>query len=127
VFRELLQHSDDAEARSVEIRFETEKYLSREGDDDSQSDESEQEDLPDLKTAVACGLMYSLMVAFLLYPTITRRSTNGRSRIMAYRSERRIGIDSRRLVPKRSHLSPSPSYVFLADGNPDEEKIGALA
>jgi hypothetical protein len=28
-------------------------------------------------------------------------------------------------VPKRPHLSLSPSHVFLADGNPDEEKIGA--
>ena len=54
MFHELLQHSDYAEAGSVEIRFETEEYLSREEDDDSQSDESEQEDLPDLKTAVAC-------------------------------------------------------------------------
>jgi hypothetical protein len=44
---------------------------------------------------------------------------------MAYRSKRRIGVDSRRLVPKRSHLSPSRSHVFLADGNPDEEEIGA--
>jgi len=52
VFQELLQHSDDAGAHSVEIRFETEEYLSREEDDDTQSDESEQEDLPDLKTAV---------------------------------------------------------------------------
>jgi hypothetical protein len=57
VFRELLQHSDDAGARSVEIRFETEEYLSREEDDDTQSDESEQGDLPDLKTAVARCLM----------------------------------------------------------------------
>jgi hypothetical protein len=57
VFRELLQHSDDAGARSVEIRFETEEYLSREDDDDTQSDESEQEDFPDLKTAVACCLI----------------------------------------------------------------------
>jgi len=43
VFRELLQNSDDAGARSVEIRFETEK-----GDEPKQ-----EEDLPDLKTAVA--------------------------------------------------------------------------
>jgi hypothetical protein len=28
-------------------------------------------------------------------------------------------------VRKRSHLSLPPSHVFLADGNPDEEKIGA--
>jgi hypothetical protein len=75
VFRELLQNSDDARARSVEIHFETEEYLSREEDDDTQSDESEQEDdddesdeseqedLPNLKTAVACGfLSLNLMV-----------------------------------------------------------------
>jgi hypothetical protein len=56
VFRELLQNADDAEARSVEIRFETEAYLSREKGDDVQSDEPERGDLPDLKTAVVCGL-----------------------------------------------------------------------
>jgi hypothetical protein len=50
-----LQNSDDAEARSVEIRFETRAYLSRENGDDLQSDRPEREDLPDLKTAVACG------------------------------------------------------------------------
>ena len=46
MFRELLQNSDDAEARSVEIRFETEAYLSRENGNDLQH-------LPDLETAVA--------------------------------------------------------------------------
>jgi hypothetical protein len=45
---------------------------------------------------------------------------------MACRSERRIGIDSRKLVRRHSHLPLSPSYVFLAEGNPDEEKIGAF-
>ena len=55
MFRELLQNSDDAGARSVEIRFETEEYLSREKGDSPQSDESKQENLPDLKTAVVCG------------------------------------------------------------------------
>ena len=71
MFRELLQNSDDAGARSVEIRFETEEYLSREENDDTQSDESEQEDLPDLKTAVACGfLALDLMGVFLAYLTI---------------------------------------------------------
>jgi hypothetical protein len=73
VFRELLQNSDDARARSVEIRFETEEYLSREEDDDTQSDESEQEDLPDLKTAVACGFPgLNLMGVCLVYLTIAR-------------------------------------------------------
>ena len=58
MFRELLQNSDDAGARSVEIRFETEEYLSREKGDEPQSDELKQEDLPDLKTAVACVFLW---------------------------------------------------------------------
>jgi hypothetical protein len=57
VFRELLQNADDAEARSVEIRFETEAYLSREKGGDLQSDNLERGDLPDLETAVACSLI----------------------------------------------------------------------
>jgi hypothetical protein len=69
VFRELLQNSDDAGARSAEIRFETEEYLSREKG--TQSDEPKQEDLPDLKTAVACGfLSVELMCVYLLHSTI---------------------------------------------------------
>ena len=77
MFRELLQNSDDAEAHSVEIHFESEEYLSREEDDDTQSDESEQVDddpqsddpefeqevLPNLKTAVACGFL-NLMIVY---------------------------------------------------------------
>ena len=58
VFRELLQNADDAEARSVEIRFETMAYSSRENGDDLWSDKPERRDLPDLKTAA----VYSLMV-----------------------------------------------------------------
>jgi hypothetical protein len=54
VFRELLQNSDDAGSRSVEIRFETKMHLSREKGVDFQSDKHEQ-GLPDLKTAMACG------------------------------------------------------------------------
>jgi hypothetical protein len=45
---------------------------------------------------------------------------------MVYYSETRIGIDSRRLVPRLSHLSLSPSHIPSAEGNPDEEKIGAF-
>ncbi len=67
MFRELLQNADDAGARSVEIRFETEAYLSRE-----KGNYRKRVDLPDLKTAVACGFLSALfMTMFLLYPTIT--------------------------------------------------------
>jgi hypothetical protein len=52
VFRELLQNSDDAGARSVEIRFETKEHLSREKGD-GQADKPKQEEVPDLKTAMA--------------------------------------------------------------------------
>jgi hypothetical protein len=45
---------------------------------------------------------------------------------MAYHSETRIGIDLRRLVPRHPYLLLSPSHVSLAEGNPDEEKIGAF-
>ena len=57
MFRELLQNSDDAGSRSVEIRFETEKYLSSEKSDKPQSDEFKQEDLPDLRTVAARGAL----------------------------------------------------------------------
>ena len=74
MFRELLQNSDDAGARSAEIRFETEEYLFRDKRDDTQSaDEAKQEDLPDLKTAVVCSLLrVGVMNGFLLYSTTTR-------------------------------------------------------
>ena len=55
MFREFLQNSDDAGARSAEIWFETKEYLSREKGDKPQSDKFKQEDLPDLKTVVARG------------------------------------------------------------------------
>ncbi|KAI0279555.1 hypothetical protein BGY98DRAFT_1096042 [Russula aff. rugulosa BPL654] len=76
VFRELLQNADDAEARSVEIRFETE-------------DEPERGDLPDLKTAVVHQWTFK---------------NNG----ILFRDQ-----DWNRLK-------------HIAEGNPDEEKIGAF-
>jgi hypothetical protein len=45
---------------------------------------------------------------------------------MACCLETRIGIDSKRLVRRHLHLLLPPSHVFLAEGNPDEEKIGAF-
>jgi hypothetical protein len=94
VFRELLQNSDDAEARSVEIRFETGPYLSQQDGRDLQSDTPEEGDLPDLKSAVACGLIvFTCMTVLIEIYDHSHRSTNGRSRIMGYYSETRIGID----------------------------------
>lgn len=65
VFRELLQNSDDAASRAVEIRFETKEYLDRmKKEKDAPGNEQEQADdvvhelscaegkLPDLKTAL---------------------------------------------------------------------------
>ncbi|KAF8497439.1 hypothetical protein F5888DRAFT_1634399 [Russula emetica] len=107
VFRELLQNSDDAEARSVEIRFETAAYLSRENGDDLQSDKPEREDLPDLKTAVAC-------------PPMDVQEQ--------WHTIQRPGLESieEDWCLNYSHLSLSLAYVSLAEGNPDEEKIGAF-
>lgn len=89
VFRELLQNSDDAGAHSVEIRFETESYLSREKRSDVEPDESLKEDLPNLKTALVHQWTFR---------------NNG----MRFRDE-----DWNRLKK-------------IAEGNPDEEKIGAF-
>ncbi|KAN0125288.1 Protein of unknown function (DUF3684) domain containing protein [Lactarius tabidus] len=88
VFRELLQNSDDAGAHSVEIRFETESYLSREKRSDAVPDES-LKDLPNLKTAVVHQWTFK---------------NNG----IKFRDE-----DWNRLKK-------------IAEGNPDEEKIGAF-
>ena len=55
VFRELLQNSDDASAKTAEIHFETEAYVKRDkgdGQHNSASYGSSGEKLPDLKTAV---------------------------------------------------------------------------
>jgi hypothetical protein len=94
VFRELLQNSDDAGARSAEIRFETEEYLSREKGDDPQTDEPKHEDLPDLKTAVACGFLCAdLMGVSLLYSTITRTGAPMDVQEQRYTIQRR-GLES---------------------------------
>lgn len=61
VFRELLQNSDDASAKAVEIHFETEAYVKRReraGADASNAPavpSGSVEKLPDLKTAIVRG------------------------------------------------------------------------
>ncbi|KAI0046331.1 hypothetical protein FA95DRAFT_1398210 [Auriscalpium vulgare] len=103
VFRELLQNSDDAGARAVEIRFETEGWLARQksqtGPVRSEGTEAvgagqpgigqKHPKLPDLKTALVHQWSFK---------------NNG----MVFRSE-----DWSRLKK-------------IAEGNPDEEKIGAF-
>jgi hypothetical protein len=62
VFRELLQNSDDAQAKAVEIRFETQGFLDlKKGVSSLDSQEHSSDTLPDLKTAVVSlyALFYS--------------------------------------------------------------------
>ena len=49
MFRELLQNSDDASSKAVEIRFETKRYVDRNKD---QATPLQGGRLPDLKTAL---------------------------------------------------------------------------
>lgn len=92
VFRELLQNSDDAQSRAVEIRFETQAYVDRKaGRSPTQADgngDGEQQRLPDLKTALVCrGVSQYTYILDLV-----DRYTNGHSRIMGFSSEMRIGV-----------------------------------
>ncbi|KAJ6593724.1 hypothetical protein B0H19DRAFT_1091788 [Mycena capillaripes] len=53
VFRELLQNSDDAQSKKVEIRFQTQAGLNKDGESSGTSHESSAiQTLPDLKTAL---------------------------------------------------------------------------
>ncbi|KAI0313421.1 hypothetical protein OF83DRAFT_1175689 [Amylostereum chailletii] len=90
VFRELLQNSDDAASRSVEIRFETEAYLSRQKTTEEDSGiVSGSEKLPDLKTALVHQWTFK---------------NDG----VPFRDEDWSWLKK------------------IAEGNPDEEKIGAF-
>ena len=50
MFRELLQNSDDASSKAVEIRFETKRYID--------GNNPNEDHLPDLKTALVCGFRF---------------------------------------------------------------------
>ncbi|TFK75311.1 hypothetical protein BDN72DRAFT_892280 [Pluteus cervinus] len=90
VFRELLQNSDDAQSKAVEIHFETQDYVDRRhGKHVQDVPEGSAVDLPDLKTTPVCQWTFK---------------NNG----ILFRDE-----DWNRLKK-------------IAEGNPDEEKIGAF-
>jgi hypothetical protein len=58
-FRELLQNSDDASSKAVEIRFETKGYIDRTNASEDQALPPPGERLPDLKTALVRGFCSS--------------------------------------------------------------------
>ncbi|KAF7376003.1 hypothetical protein MSAN_00015000 [Mycena sanguinolenta] len=89
VFRELLQNSDDAQSRRVEIRFQTQAALNAEEASSNSEESTSKPALPDLKTALCHQWTFK---------------NDG----MTFRKE-----DWDRLKK-------------IAEGNPDEEKIGAF-
>ncbi|KAF8894925.1 hypothetical protein CPB84DRAFT_1816083 [Gymnopilus junonius] len=93
VFRELLQNSDDAQSKSVEIRFETQSYLAQ---------RSESRDVEN--TPITSGLANQLPDLKTSHVHQWTFKNNG----ITFRDE-----DWNRLKK-------------IAEGNPDEEKIGAF-
>jgi len=94
VFRELLQNSDDAQSKTVEIRFQTQDFL------DGEHTAGSGRALPDLKTTSASPYIDSLV----LFSTLNGdRYINGSSGTMGSPSETKIGVGSRGLVrPSRA-------------------------
>jgi hypothetical protein len=145
VFRELLQNSDDARAGAVEIHFETKAHVEREdaGEPaaadataaDAGADAGDvpkpKEKLPDLKTLHVC-LSFLPFLASSAAGRLNEmcRCTAGRSVTTASSSATKTGRGSRRSV--RPLPAPfarrwlTPLVLRAADGNPDEDKIGAF-
>ncbi len=61
VFRELLQNSDDADAKSAEIHFDTEEYVQRtkDGVADEESGGNALAALPDLKKVIVSAFLHT--------------------------------------------------------------------
>jgi hypothetical protein len=79
VFRELLQNSDDARAKAVEIRFETKEYTEREQDEATTPPSTDQDltgtasavKLPNLKTThvslhPSIAIIYVLLIVKIM-------------------------------------------------------------
>jgi hypothetical protein len=89
VFRELLQNSDDAQSKAVEIRFETQEYTDRKSQTQVPKEaDGGKEGLPDLKTTPVCNdcLNFDYDIPSLLCRYIT-----GYSRIMVFYFEIKTG------------------------------------
>jgi hypothetical protein len=80
VFRELLQNSDDARAKAVEIRFETKEYIEREQDEATTSPSTDQDltgtasavKLPNLKTTHASPHTSIVIIHVLLISKVLK-------------------------------------------------------
>lgn len=75
MFRELLQNSDDASSKAVEIRFETKRYIDRDNARGDQAQPLSGEHLPDLKTALVRGFRPSSSLIDLIGPAQVHRWT----------------------------------------------------
>ena len=74
MFRELLQNSDDASSKAVEIRFETRRYINN-NSSENQVPPPQGERLPDLKTALVRGFRSSPRFVGLIDPAQVHRWT----------------------------------------------------
>lgn len=91
VFRELLQNSDDAQSKVVEIRFQTRDFVGT--DEEGPANNGDKVTLPDLKKILVCFPHSSFSVS-----NIGHRFIGGCSRTTESHSETKIGAASRKSV-----------------------------
>jgi hypothetical protein len=93
VFRELLQNSDDAASKTVEIHFETQSYLDKKSNKNTSVQIGAYEDENDILSKLKTEPV-SFVSGGVIKPWLTNscgRYINGRSRTMGCCLERRIG------------------------------------
>jgi hypothetical protein len=122
VFRELLQNSDDAQSSAVELYFETGEYLRRKSNKDTIQPEDNAQ-FPNLK---ATQVRFDIIV--LLYSFISHhRLLSGPSGMMGGHFATRTGVGLGKSVRSaRLQGCGNRCSCLTAEGNPDEEKIGAF-
>ncbi|KAF8523641.1 hypothetical protein JB92DRAFT_3140729 [Gautieria morchelliformis] len=118
VFRELLQNSDDAASKAVEIRFESKPYLERVGGSDSK-----QLTVLDLTQPVHQWIFRNNGMIFREEGKVNFPDKS----VLTDRTRRLVSVEEDRW---EEHFSLTSSKLILfassAEGNPDEEKIGAF-